>query len=126
MAKKGSTSSGNNAFSGYRFINVSLDKDDKAWLAANANIERYPLDALGVLVAQGFKVSFSEDAKNHSFVCSFTDTRSGSPTEKSILTGRGSTTLDAWFACCYKHFQIAREDWTQIADENEASGSRFG
>lgn len=126
MARKGSKSDGSNSVSGYRFINVQLDKADKVRLGALDGLAEFPLSHVSALVQEGYKVSFSEDSKNHSFIASLTDQRETSPFYKCILTGRGTTATNAWVSLCYKHIYMAQEDWSNIATEDTANGSDFG
>lgn len=126
MTKKGSSSNGSSSFGGHRFVNVQLSRDDKERLAEIASSGGYPIDLLGDLLSVGIKVSFSSDKQGHGSICSFTDTREGSPSAKCILTGRGTTPFDAWLSVCFKHYEMAKEDWRTLASLEESSGSRFG
>lgn len=126
MGKDGRNQARPRTATGYTFVNINLAKVDQEWLAA-ADIEHeFPFELLFGLVSQGYKISHSEDAANHTFVCSFTDTRSDSPTHKCILTGRGATPLNAWGAACYRHFRIAQENWDPFVNTSGNMGSGFG
>lgn len=95
----------------YRFVNVRLSADDKARLAETDLAIEFPLATILDLVAEGYKFSLKEDTKNGTFVASFTDTREGAPTYRAILTGRGSTSLNAWYALAYRHFVMLPDGW---------------
>ena len=126
MARSKKRGSDGGSDSGYRFINVHLVKADEEWLSACDPNTEFPLSLIFDLVSEGYKVSFNEDVRNASFVCSITDTRSDSSFHKHILTGRGATSADSWLSLAYKHFQIAERDWHNIASENAGDPSRFG
>lgn len=123
-AKKAGSSDGR--FSDYRFINIHLVKADVEWLEKADCEAEFPLSRIFGLVQSGYKFSLNEDAKNLSFVASITDVRESSPSSKHILTGRGATPIDAWFALAYRHFVLAEGDWTNIMSEASGDSSRFG
>jgi len=100
---------------GYQFVNITLGRDDKAWLREADLPNLWGPSVLFGLVAEGYKVSFNEDREHSSFVCSLTDTREGSACYKCILTGRGPDPESAWFSVCYKHFQLTEGDWLSFA-----------
>jgi len=126
MAKRGSNSAGTNSFGGWSFINISLGEAEKDELGELHQRGVFALELVFDLVQEGYKVSFSEDSKNHSYICSLSDCREDSPSFKHTLTGRGATPAAAFSACCYKHFNIARKDWTQYKLAEGRQGSMFG
>jgi hypothetical protein len=110
----------------FRFINHSFSVEDVRWLeAADLGVE-FPLASAFDLVAEGYKLGFSADAKNHTFVCSLTDRSEGSVFFNACLTGRGATPLDAWYALAYRHFQLSQEDWKFFGDSGDASPTTWG
>lgn len=116
MARKRNKSTGRSTdksdFGGdYRFVNVRLSADDKARLAETELAIEFPLAAILDLVAEGYKFSLKEDTKNSTFVASITDTREDTGTYRAILTGRGSTSLNAWYALAYRHFIMLPDGW---------------
>jgi hypothetical protein len=113
-------------YGGYRFINVALTSQAKKDLAAMDLPSEYPVDAIFYLVEQGYKLSVNADEKNHSFVASLTDKREDVPTAKCILTGRGSSPLNAFYALCYKHFTLLSEDWSSYIPLSDGDSSDFG
>lgn len=126
MPKKASTTDASKNFTAFRFINLHLDKTDKAWLAENASFDKFGLDLQFDLVATGFKFSLNYDAGHNTYIASLTDVGETSPTKGCVLTGRGSTAADAWFSLAYKHFVLAKEDWQTIAATTEKGADRFG
>lgn len=126
MAKRGSTSTAANSFGGYKFINISLGQAEKEELEELLSRSVFDLSLVFDLVQDGFKVSFSEDPEHHSFICSFTDTRKGSPTEKYILTGRGSSPVASFYAAYYKHVSVAGGNWVQYIERDNTKSSTFG
>lgn len=126
MRKKGTSSDGNNSFGGYKFLNVSLGVSDKERLSQATFGESYPIDGCTSLLLEGYKLSFSYDSKNHSFICSLTDNVQDSAFFKHILTGRGSSAVNAWLSVCYKHYVLAEQDWSAIAAPNMESYGDFG
>lgn len=113
------------SFSGYEFLNVSLSSDDKERLVQLAANGEFGHENVYDLVSQGYKISFSRDTKNNTFIASITDNGEKSPTYRKILTGRGSTSVDAWASVCYKHFYKLGEDWSTAVAPTELD-SRFG
>lgn len=104
--------------SDYRFVNVRLSSDDKARMAETDLAIEFPLGTVLDIVAEGYKFSLKEDEKNSTFVASFTDVRPDSPAFKSILTGRGSTALNAWYSLAYRHTVILVDGWaSELSDE---------
>lgn len=122
MSKKGSVNGGRSAFGGYKFLEVALSSLDKERLSALDGEAEFPYTGIAAFVEQGYKVSFSEDSRNNSFIASLTDNRQDSPFFKHILTGRGGTASHAWVALCYKHFVIAQEDWSNVAKVDLGGG----
>lgn len=107
-------------YGGYRFVNIQLSADDRRWLeAADLSIE-FPLSAIVDLVAQGYKFSLSEDARNNSYLATLTDIREDSITSKHILSGRGRDGLMAWHSLAYRHFHLLRDGWEPITDTSES------
>lgn len=123
-AKKGS--SNDRSFSDYKFINVHLVKADTEWLEKADLSHELGIERVLGLVQEGYKFSLNEDPKNLSFVASLTDKRPGSPSANHILTGRGATPIDAWYALAYRHYMLAEADWTNIMSEASGDSSRFG
>lgn len=122
MAKKGTVSGGRNAFGGYKFLEVALSSLDKERLSALDGEAEFPYTGIGTLIRQGYKVSFSQDSRNQSFIASLTDNRPDSAFYKHILTGRGDTDIQSWVSLCYKHFYLAQEDWANIAKVDLGGG----
>lgn len=110
-----------NSFGGYTFLTVSLSSEDKEWLATADCALEFPIQGLLDLVQEGYKVSFNYDGKNHTHIATLTDNSPESPTHKSILSGRGSSTLNAWFALMYRHNILLQKDWSSAAHQTERS-----
>lgn len=110
--KRSKKSSGKSGFgSDYRFVNVRLSSDDKARMADTALEVEFPLGFILDIVAEGYKFSIKEDQKNQTFLASLTDTREDSPSFKAILTGRGSTALNAWYSLAFRHVVLLPDGW---------------
>jgi len=112
--------------SGYTFVNINLSKVDKEWLANADLAAEFPPEWLFDLVQEGFKISVNEDQKNNTYVCSITDVREKSETHKCILSGRGTTALNAWYAVAYRHFRVAETNWLPYVNNGSGLGSDFG
>lgn len=110
-------------FGGYTFINVRLSSDDRLWLQECDCEEEFPIEELFRLVSENFKVSFSYDEKNSTFICSATDKSPNSPSYKSILSGRGSNPANAWYSLAYRHFVKAKGDWQTFDTLSNDPGS---
>lgn len=126
MAKKSSTKQAPNDFGGFRFINVSLTKEDKDKLAALDGSVEFGFELVLSLVEQGYKFSANIDTKHNAYVATLTDLNPDSPFFKHMLTGRGSNATFAWFSLAYKHFYMAQEDWTNFHIDLSDNGSDFG
>lgn len=93
------------------FLDCELTSHDKEILSSlDIELEYPPTDWLWV-VTQGYKVSMSQDKKNHSYICSMTDVDESSGWCGYTLTGRGSTPQKAWAALMYKHRTKMPEGW---------------
>lgn len=115
MATKDSRGKGakrkSNDFGGYSFFNVGLSADDKAWLAEADCAVEFPLSEIINMVSEGYKFSIREDEKNSTFVASLADLRPESPSYKVIMSGRGSTAVNAWYALAYRHMVLLVDGW---------------
>jgi hypothetical protein len=111
----------------FRFINYSLTVADKDWLQACDVAVEFPLSRFVGLVQEGYKVSLSEDAKNHSVVASMTDMDPMSIFWNACLTGRGKTVEQAVASLLYRHLIIADTEWGVFgADPTTAVDEDFG
>lgn len=119
-ARKGTTNAKE-----FRFVNYSLSQKDKEWLAAADLDAEFPLSSFGDLVTAGYKLGFSLDDKNNTYVASITDRSEGSAFYNACLTGRGATPLDAWFSVCYRHLVVAQGDWAVFHQAGDNEPSRF-
>lgn len=109
----------------YSFLNIRLSSQDEKNLAAMDCATEYPIQRVFDLAHQGYKLSVNFDAKNQSFVASLADNDEHSPFYKHILTGRGATASDAWYALAYRHFDLAQGDWANIASASTGEQRRF-
>ncbi len=110
----------------YRFLSHTLRQADKDWLGASDALALLPLSLLPDFVSEGFKVSFSYDDRNRSFLCSITDKRGGSPFQGCILTGRGSSLDHAWLAVAYRHVVLSEGDWAMFDVSSSVEVDDFG
>ena len=97
---------------GYKFINVHISAEEKKRMGTADLAVEFPLDRILALVEEGYKFSVKEDTKNDTFVSSLTDGRPESVTFKTIVTGRGSTAINSWYAVAFKHFIVMGMDWS--------------
>lgn len=125
MAKKGTTSNGSNSFGGYVFINVPLNASDVERVAALLPDFTNCLTELLAVLDEGYKLSHSYDAKNHSYIASLTDSREDSVYHKHTLSGRGSSPFKALVALYYKHVVVAQQDWGNLAKPNATGSADF-
>ena len=122
MARKGSKRTGSakgkpDFGADYRFVNVRLSSDDKARMADLHLDVEFPLSTILDIVAEGYKFSVKEDSKNQTYVASLTDGREDSPAYRAILTGRGSSALNAWYSLAYRHIVLLPDGWeTELHD----------
>ena len=125
MARKGKTNA-SKSLPDFTFIDVRLDIDDKAWLAACDISKEFPFEMLFSMVHADYKISISHDTKRTSFIVSATDRSQTSPHQNCVLSGRGSTVLHAWASLAYKHFRLAEEDWARFDRPGDGVSSEFG
>jgi hypothetical protein len=110
---KDKRSSGNNsAGGGVRYIDVGLSADDKARLAQAEWSFESVFDNLSDCVAAGLKAGIRHDERNHTFVASLTD---ASGSEVRVLSGRGSTAINAVLSLLFKHYTILGGDWSSAS-----------
>lgn len=108
-------------YGGFSFITLRLSSDDKAWLEAADCPNEFPPAQIFDLAMEGYKFTIKEDQKNNTFVASLADVREGSETYKRILSGRGSTPLNAWHALAYRHTVVLQGDWSSVSDDQRIS-----
>jgi hypothetical protein len=118
---KGTSGSGSGLSRDYWFINVQLGKDDKEQLQNSDLTTEFPLSSILALADEGYKFSIKKDEHNQTYVASLSDSRDGSDTFGGILTGRGATGLNAWYALAYRHFVILESDWANADERNTIS-----
>ena len=112
---------------GFKFINHRLGSIDQERLQALDCAVEFPPVAIFDLATAGYKFSLTYDEKNQSFLCSLADINQESPFYQHILTGRGSTAINAWFALAYRHFLLCEGDWSAIHNpHSDAGSSQFG
>lgn len=104
-------------YGGYTFLNVGLSTDDKTRLAETDRSVEFPLESILDMVLEGYKFTIREDVKNNTFMASLTDIRPESPTYKVILSGRGSTAINAWYALAYRHVVLLVDGWGSFVSE---------
>lgn len=124
MAKKGSRN-GVSSLQGFSFVDVRLSGTDKQWLAAADLDKEFPIEMLFDLVSQQYKASLTFDSKNSSFIVSITDKATDSQSKNSVLSGRGSTLLNAWYSLAYKHFRVLDGEWQNADSSGGGSRSDF-
>lgn len=115
-----------NAKQEFRFINYNLTTTDLDDLAEYDLETEFPLERSLELVAEGYKLSFSNDERNQSFICALTDKRESSEFFNACVTGRGATAYDAWCALAYRHFVVAADGWAALGDSPDRTVPRFG
>lgn len=109
----------------YTFVNLHLVSDEVKELLSLIETDELPLEGFMALVDDGYKLSFSYDEMNDSYVASMTDKRDSSGTYGVILTGRGDSVLNAWYSLAYKHFVKLDGDWTDIQSKTAKRDKRF-
>lgn len=124
MAKKTRAQTNGKSYE-YAFINYRLSKQDIDELGTMDVEAEFPLNSIFALAEQGYKFSLNLDAKNNSYVASLADQDPHSDFNKHILTGRGATALDAFYALMYRHFYAAQQDWANIAVQDKVDNRRF-
>lgn len=122
MARKKKTSL---PLADYVFINMHLVSDEVKELLSMIETDEFPIEYVWNLVDEGFKVSFSYDELNDSYIASMTDKRPDSNSFGVILTGRGDSALNAWYSLAYKHFVKLNQDWTDIQTKAAKRDKRF-
>lgn len=108
--------------SAVEFLNVRLTDEDKQALGAGANNVEEILDTAFRLVDEGYKLSVSLDAKNHSYLGSITLKQGG---VSKVLTGRGSTAINALASLLYRHVVLLRGDWSNYEQTDSRPGDFF-
>lgn len=108
-------------YGGFSFVIVRLSATDKDWLASANCADEFPITQVFDLAQEGYKFSLKEDTKNNTFIASLADIREKSPTEKKILSGRGSTANNAWYALAYRHNILCQGDWSGFTEDEANS-----
>jgi len=94
------------------FLPCVLTPEDKAQIDADRLIDDFGSVAnLDQFLTAYYKITFSLDPNNDTYVCSMTDTDANSDFGGYCLTGRGPTLLAAFASLMYKHTVKLAEGW---------------
>lgn len=98
-------------FNDVKFVNWSLDSDQKqqckVWLPTGEEIS----DAMSNAIQAGYKITTSWDGFRSCFTASIVPTQDAKANQGYILTGKGSTPLKAVKQALYIHYVVMDEDW---------------
>jgi hypothetical protein len=75
------------------------------------------LESLERLVEDGFKLTFSRDAKNDCVGAYLTSPKESESDPQLCLSARGPTLTSAIMVLLYKHFELLGEDWSSHIDK---------
>lgn len=104
---------------GFHFIDYDLTAEEKSDLRATDALTEYPLDGLLELVENGFVVKIAGDNRGGGYRCHLMDDKVDGTGDTFCLSGRGSSPVNAWHALAYRHFTLAKEDWTRFIAQAE-------
>lgn len=105
---RGTTASGK---SSTVYINRELSADEKSDLVAALESSDFTIEHVAQLVVDGYSFRVGSDPKSDGFIAVLTDYVDSSPTFNHALAGRGSTPINAIYACLYKHFVCFSGGW---------------
>lgn len=107
-------------FNDVKFVNWSLDADQKAACKA-WELERDDIDNLLVKTIEGgYKVTLSYDGFRSAYTASLIAQQEAKTNYGFILAGKGSTPLKALKQALYIHYYIMAEDWSAYSVQGSA------
>lgn len=126
MARSKRTSSGSKrptsgGFKPAQFIDVPIDSDGARELQALVEADEFPLELQISLQSDGYRISAGKDKRSDGYRCSLIRDSEG---DTYMLSGWGSTPINAWFALAYKHFVLLGGEWENA--KPVASSGDFG
>lgn len=101
------------------FVDIRVDEDDIAAMRAARWTGDDVSDMVANLLGQGYRLSFSYNSQNDTTNASMTGKSEGNPHEGKTLSAFHSTWFDALTLLLWKHYQVAGEDWSSVADDRE-------
>lgn len=105
------------------FVECNLTAENKADLEGMDTETEFPFaEGMAELVDEGYKISFSYDAKNKTHMVTLYDQNPQSDFAGYALTGRGASVRDAWDALMYRHIIILSDGW----EVQPKTQSRYG
>lgn len=99
-----------NGLENFHFVNCSVGPDDWVLVEAEFGEAEGVFDSLSLLLAQGFKVSFSINHGNNLTIASLTDKRDMSVTYGACLTAGADGWYDALRVLLYKYHVVLKDD----------------
>lgn len=114
MAKKPSAGVNNDRVDWIGFADVSLSDDDRAFLREEKVDFDTVLEGLQEVIATGHKVAFSKKPDKPSYVCSFTGATQTCKNAGVTLSSFAPDVLAALRVNLYKHFRLAKGDYTTL------------
>lgn len=106
------------------FVEVSLAGVSKEEIDGEYGDANVVAQAIDELTRSGYRLGLSYNGKTRSFVATLTCKADESPNKGCTLSAHAG---DWWFAfavLCYKHFVVAKEDWTK--DQPSLPPEAFG
>lgn len=117
--KKGKAQS--NGLENFHFVNCSVGPDDWVLVEAEFGEADGVFDSLALLLAQGFKVSFSVNHGNNLTIATLTDKRDVSLTYGACLTAGADGWYDALRVLLYKYHVVLKDDLAIDPDVNRGN-----
>lgn len=125
--KNGRSRSGGGAkgAASHKFLNHNLSASEKDRLRALDFDIEFPRSMDDALVLQQYKISYSHDAKNKTYIVALTDRHPDSAWCNTTLTGRGSSLDNARCSVLFRHFILADGDWSVLVSPDSEQAVDF-
>lgn len=93
------------------YINRDLSAGEKSELATYVTQGDFTLEHVAQLATDGYSFRVGSDPRSDGFIAVLTDYVESSSTFNHALAGRGSSAINAIYACLYKHFVCFSGGW---------------
>lgn len=106
----------------FQFVRCELTFEQKEALVQSIHSGVITAQQCFDLVAEGYKLSLTNDSKHNCFIATLTDNREGSETRYYALSARGATPTIALCSLSFKHNIIFSDGWNldqQLAPSDE-------
>jgi len=124
MATKKTTKVKKAEWKGYHKINLTREQTE-TFEAEYATLPINPED-FGILVNNGYRVSFSWDDYNTGVSASMYCVSQKAEWGGYTLSAWAADPLTAWNLLLFKHYVVAEEQWEIVKEERAGSSAKFG